>query len=132
MKTTLASKRAIPIFGEIMQRAILTLLILCLLFFSSTSLQAAPQHLFKIASLAPAGSIWIDQFNNFAKEVEEKTNGEVGFRVYPGGVMGDDQSMYRKMRVGQLNGGGFTMISWCSPSLFFSNPMKKSTTSPKG
>lgn len=92
-----------------MQRAILTLSILCLLFFSSTSLQAAPKHLFKIASLAPAGSIWIEQFNNFAKEVEEKTNGEVGFRIYPGGVMGDDQSMYRKMRVGQLNGGGFTM-----------------------
>ena len=92
-----------------MQRAILTLSSICLLFFSSTSLQAAPKHLFKIASLAPAGSIWIEQFNNFAKEVEEKTNGEVGFRIYPGGVMGDDQSMYRKMRVGQLNGGGFTM-----------------------
>ncbi len=33
----------------------------------------------------------------------------MGFRIYPGGVMGDDQSMYRKMRVGQLHGGGFTM-----------------------
>ncbi len=72
-------------------------------------LQAAPKHLFKIASLAPAGSVWVEQFENFAKEVTEKTGGEVGFRVYPGGVMGDDQSMFRKMRVGQLHGGGFTM-----------------------
>jgi len=93
-----------------MQRsATLTLAILFLLFFRCTELHAAPKYLFKIASLAPAGSVWIEQFDNFAKEVGEKTGGEVGFRVYPGGVMGDDQSMYRKMRVGQLQGGGFTM-----------------------
>jgi TRAP-type C4-dicarboxylate transport system substrate-binding protein len=53
--------------------------------------------------------VWVEQFENFAKEVTEKTGGEVGFRVYPGGVMGDDQAMFRKMRVGQLHGGGFTM-----------------------
>ncbi len=93
-----------------MQRsATLTLAIFILLIFSCNPIQAAPQYLFKIASLAPAGSVWIEQFENFAKEVTEKTGGEVGFRIYPGGVMGDDQSMYRKMRVGQLQGGGFTM-----------------------
>ncbi len=79
------------------------------LFGTCQWLQAAPKHLFKIASLAPAGSVWVEQFENFAKEVTEKTGGEVGFRVYPGGVMGDDQAMFRKMRVGQLHGGGFTM-----------------------
>lgn len=70
---------------------------------------AAPKYLFKIASLAPDGSIWITQFEKFTREVSEKTGGEVDFRVYAGGIMGDDQAMYRKMRVGQLNGGGFTM-----------------------
>lgn len=89
--------------------ATLTLTIIFLLFLSCNQLQAAPKYLFKIASLAPAGSIWIEQFENFAKDVTEKTGGEVGFRIYPGGVMGDDQSMYRKLRVGQLHGGGFTM-----------------------
>ena len=87
----------------------LTLTIFFFLFFCCNQLQAAPKYLFKIASLAPAGSIWIEQFDNFTKEVAEKTGGEVAFRVYPGGVMGDDQSMYRKMRAGQLHGGGFTM-----------------------
>jgi TRAP-type C4-dicarboxylate transport system substrate-binding protein len=95
--------------GEIMQRCTTLIPAILLLFFCCNELQAAPKYLFKIASLAPAGSIWIEQFENFAGEVEEKTGGEVGFRVYPGGVMGDDQSMYRKMRVGQLHGGGFTM-----------------------
>jgi len=70
---------------------------------------AAPKYLFKIATLAPDGSIWVTQFEKFTKEVTEKTGGEVGFRVYAGGIMGDDQAMYRKMRVGQLHGGGFTM-----------------------
>jgi TRAP-type transport system periplasmic protein len=63
----------------------------------------------KIASLAPAGSVWIAQFEKFAEQVSRDTGGTVKFRTYPGGVMGEDQAMYRKMRVGQLHGGGFTM-----------------------
>ncbi len=77
--------------------------------FPITELQAKPEHVFKIASLAPEGSVWVDAFKEFAAEVNEKTGGEVGFRIYPGGIMGDDRAMYRKMRVGQLHGGGFTM-----------------------
>jgi len=76
--------------------------------------QAKAKYLFKIASLAPEGSIWVTRFDEFTKEVSEKTGGEVGFRVYPGGVMGDDMAMYRKMRVGQLHGGGFTMTGMAS------------------
>jgi len=70
---------------------------------------AEAKYLFKIGSLAPEGSVWARRFNDFTKEVSEKTNGEVAFKVYAGGVMGDDRAMYRKMRVGQLQGGGFTM-----------------------
>ena len=83
--------------------ALFVLIIACL------PAEAKPKYLFKIGSLAPEGSVWVLQFHEFAKEVEEKTGGEVGFRVYAGGIMGDDQAMYRKMRVGQLQGGGFTM-----------------------
>lgn len=86
----------------------LTLLLFCFSTAASTAL-AKPKHLFKVASLAPDGSVWVTAFKDFADEVTEKTGGEVGFRVYPGGVMGDDMAMYRKMRVGQLHGGGFTM-----------------------
>ncbi|MFV0436717.1 MAG: TRAP transporter substrate-binding protein DctP [Desulfopila sp.] len=70
---------------------------------------AATRHLFKVATLAPEGSVWVNQFTKFAQEVSDKTGGEVTFRIYPGGIMGDDQAMYRKMRAGQLQGGGFTM-----------------------
>lgn len=70
---------------------------------------SGPKYIFKVASLAPEGSVWAKRFRDFTREVEEKSNGEIGFKIYAGGVMGDDRAMYRKMRVGQLNGGGFTM-----------------------
>jgi TRAP-type C4-dicarboxylate transport system substrate-binding protein len=79
------------------------------LFIPSQEVNAKPRHTFKIASLAPEGSVWVNAFKDFAQEVTNKTNGEIAFRIYPGGVMGDDRAMYRKMRVGQLHGGGFTM-----------------------
>ena len=87
------------------------ILFTCLLLLTASVdlAEAKPKHLFKIGSLAPEGSVWVTQFHKFAKEVEEQTSGEVAFRVYTGGIMGDDQAMYRKMRVGQLQGGGFTM-----------------------
>jgi TRAP-type C4-dicarboxylate transport system substrate-binding protein len=84
-------------------------LFLLALFFAAQAHGGNPKYLFKVASLAPDGSIWAKRFRDFTREVEEKSNGEIGFKIYAGGVMGDDRAMYRKMRVGQLNGGGFTM-----------------------
>ncbi len=86
-----------------------SLLSLSIILLGSTQAEARPKYFFKIASVAPEGSVWVTQFEEFAKEVTKETKGEVGFRVYSGGIMGDDQAMLRKMRVGQLHGGGFTM-----------------------
>jgi len=95
-------KNQYKIFAVILSVVFLTLMI--------TSAQAKkPKYLFKVASLAPEGSVWTKTFRNFTREVEEKSGGEIGFKIYAGGVMGDDRAMYRKMRVGQINGGGFTM-----------------------
>jgi TRAP-type C4-dicarboxylate transport system substrate-binding protein len=89
--------------------AILSALALVWALLPPPGLQAKAAHTLKIASLAPEGSVWVDSFKEFAAEVSDKTGGEVAFRIYPGGIMGDDKAMYRKMRVGQLHGGGFTM-----------------------
>lgn len=91
-----------------------TLIITLALSFLTTALlppaqAAGEKYIFKVASLAPAGSIWSNSFNDFTKEVIEKSNGAIGFKIYPGGVMGDDRAMYRKMRIRQIHGGGFTM-----------------------
>ena len=83
-------------------------LLFCTLLICSSA-QARSKYLFKVATIAPEGSIWTKRFRDFVAEVNEKSNGEVGFKVYPGGIMGDDRAMFRKMRIGQLHGGGFTM-----------------------
>ncbi|QTA80360.1 C4-TRAP dicarboxylate transporter periplasmic binding domain-containing protein, DctP-like [Desulfonema limicola] len=59
----------------------------------------------KIATLSPEGSFWMEKMREGAREVEEKTEGRVVIKYYPGGVMGDDKAVMRKIRIGQLHGG---------------------------
>ncbi|MGD8439296.1 MAG: TRAP transporter substrate-binding protein DctP [Holophagae bacterium] len=61
----------------------------------------------KVATLAPDGSFWMTEVRRAADEVAERTAGRVEFRFYPGGTMGDDAAVLRKMRIGQLHGGVF-------------------------
>lgn len=63
---------------------------------------------FKIATLAPEGSSWLREMRAAAEEVKQRTEGRVEFRYYPGGVMGDDATVMRKIRLGQLQGGALT------------------------
>lgn len=62
----------------------------------------------KIASAAPDGTAWMEAFRKGGEEVKQRTAGRVEFRFYPGGVMGNDKSVLRKIRVGQLHGGAIT------------------------
>lgn len=63
---------------------------------------------FKIATVSPDGSVWMKLLRDAGKEIEAKTDGRVRLKLYPGGVMGDDRAMMRKMRVGQLQGAVVT------------------------
>ena len=63
---------------------------------------------FKIATIAPAGTAWLKQMKKGAEIVRQKTEGRVKIKYYPGGVMGNDASVHRKIKVGQLQGGAFT------------------------
>ena len=62
----------------------------------------------KIATLAPAGTTWMNEMQAGADAIEQRTEGRVKLKFYPGGVMGNDQSVHRKIRIGQLHGGAFT------------------------
>ena len=62
----------------------------------------------KIATLAPEGSSWIKTFHAIDEEVRTKTDKQVGFKFYPGGVLGDEKDMLRKMYIGQINGAALT------------------------
>ena len=62
---------------------------------------------FKIATVSPDGSVWTDALRSAAAELAEATEGRVTMKIYPGGVMGDDPTVLRKMRARQLHGGVF-------------------------
>jgi len=62
----------------------------------------------KMATLAPEGSSWMKTFNLWNNEVMKKTENRVQFRIYPGGVLGDETDMLRKMKIGQIQGAVFT------------------------
>ena len=59
----------------------------------------------KIATIAPDGTSWMQALRKGAEEIDQRTKGEVKFRFFPGGVMGNDKSVLRKARIGQLQGG---------------------------
>ena len=62
----------------------------------------------KIATVVPEGSAWMREMRKVGKEIEQRTEGRVSLKFYPGGVMGNDKTVLRKIRAGQLHGGGFT------------------------
>ncbi len=76
-----------------------------LVFAFAASVDAAK---LKIATLAPAGTTWMKEMKAGAKLIKQRTEGRVKLKFYPGGVMGNDQSVHRKIRIGQLHGGAFT------------------------
>jgi len=46
----------------------------------------------------------------FDAKVRKETNGRVGFKMYAGGVQGDEKDILRKVRLGQLHAAGVTGV----------------------
>ncbi|MFQ5584740.1 MAG: TRAP transporter substrate-binding protein DctP, partial [Calditrichia bacterium] len=64
----------------------------------------------KFATQAPDGSAWIKVMKEYSAEVEQLTGGNVKFKIYPGGIQGDEIGVLRKMRLGQIHSAGFTGV----------------------
>ena len=64
---------------------------------------------FKLATVAPDGTGWMREMRAGAELIEERTEGRVSFKFYPGGIMGNDAQVLRRMRVGQIHGGAFAV-----------------------
>lgn len=62
----------------------------------------------KIATISPDGTNWMNAFRQAATQIAQETQDRVKIRYYPGGVMGDDNSVLRKIRIGQLHGGAIS------------------------
>jgi TRAP-type C4-dicarboxylate transport system substrate-binding protein len=78
-----------------------------------------------IATLAPAGSVVTDGLNAWNRELRRRTGGTLQFRIYAGGVQGDDPEVVRKIRSGRLDGGTLTSTGLAAiyrPALVFQLP----------
>ncbi|MBW1989810.1 MAG: TRAP transporter substrate-binding protein DctP, partial [Deltaproteobacteria bacterium] len=90
---------------------VLLLALVCALFLFPAQGRAADgkTYVFKMATLAPKGVGWARQFENIMMpKVEEMAKGHLKFKAYWGGIMGDDEDMVKKMRVGQLDCAGIS------------------------
>ncbi len=84
----------------------------CLLLgFCAISFAAEPLTI-KFATVAPEGSTWMNTMKELEKTIRDKTQGQVLFRVYAGGVAGDELDALRKIRIGQLQSAAFSGVGF--------------------
>jgi TRAP-type C4-dicarboxylate transport system substrate-binding protein len=69
---------------------------------------AEETHQIRIATLAPRQSSLGDIYQTFKIGMRKATNGQVKVKMYYGGIAGDEITVVRKMRVGQLDGALIT------------------------
>ncbi|MFT6309801.1 MAG: TRAP-type C4-dicarboxylate transport system substrate-binding protein [Porticoccus sp.] len=82
---------------------------------------------FKIATVSPDGTSWMKSMRSAAADITVQTDGRVKFKFYPGGVMGNDKAVMRKIRIGQLQGAavpGGAMAGVAPDSLIYTLPLK--------
>jgi len=83
-----------------------------IIFFTSVLFlmlaQAQAATTIKIATVAPDGTAWMREMRAGADAVKKRSADRVEIKYYPCGVMGDEGSVLRKIKIGQLQGVAFT------------------------
>jgi len=79
----------------------------------------AKKIVIKMATLAPEGTEWHGLLVELGQEWLKATNGEVRLRIYPGGVVGDERDMVRKIRIGQIHGAAITTEGMTEVNQYF-------------
>ncbi|WP_321495300.1 TRAP transporter substrate-binding protein DctP [uncultured Desulfobacter sp.] len=96
---------------------------LILTFFCGT----ARAVILKIATISPEGSMWMEKMREGADQVANATDRRVTFKFYPGGVMGNDKAVLRKIRINQLQGGAImagSLSSFFPGNQIYAQPLK--------
>lgn len=68
------------------------------------------EYVIKFATLAPEGSTWMNVMKEYDAAVRKESGGRLRFKMYPGGVAGDEKDVLRKIRLGQYHSAGFTGV----------------------
>jgi len=84
---------------------------LLLLLLTAPFTVYAAENIIKISTIAPEGSTWARVLREFAGEAQKQTNGEVRFKIYAGGISGDEMDVLRKMRINRIHAAGFSGVA---------------------
>lgn len=87
-----------------------TILLVFTVSFTDAASKFPEKVTIKIAGIAPKGSAPMNLLEEFKNKIKEETNNEVKFKVYPGGIQGDEKDVIAKIKLGQLHGGAFTSV----------------------
>ncbi len=68
----------------------------------------AQEYTIKFATLAPEGSAGMIVMREYDQAVRKESGGRLGFKIYPGGIQGDEINVLRKIKLGQLQSAGVT------------------------
>ena len=97
---------------SILLLSVLLAVCLCDLLIPKVSMAAQPRYLIKFATVAPEGSAWIKRMEALDKEIRSKSDGQLGFRIYPGGIAGDELDVLKKIRIGQIQCAAFSGVGF--------------------
>jgi TRAP-type C4-dicarboxylate transport system substrate-binding protein len=82
-------------------------------FFQGVKSEAAsPTYSIKFATVAPDGSTWIEYMRKLNQDIQKKSNGRLGFRIFSGAVVGDELDVLKRMRVGQIHCAAFSGVGF--------------------
>ena len=81
---------------------------LALIFFIFSNAYAEKTYTLKFATLIPPDTAWVNSIQKWSDELKAKSNNRLQLKIYPGGVMGDEPDVLRKIRSQQLHGAFFT------------------------
>jgi TRAP-type transport system periplasmic protein len=74
--------------------------------------KAGPQYSIKFATVAPEGSTWIKHMRALDQDIRARSGGKIEFRIYPGGVAGDELDVLKKIRIGQIHCAAFSGVGF--------------------
>ncbi len=94
---------------EIIIKYYLPILIVMAIIFAGHEIAIATTTI-KVAVVMPDGSPWTNSLRNMASEIEKQTAGEVKFKIYAGGISGDEVDVIRKMQVNRIHAAGFSGV----------------------
>ena len=92
------------------RRSILLTVLLCLSICLIAQSSWAKGQVIKLAVVMPEGSTWTTTIHDFAKAVKSQTDGQVKFKIYAGGISGDESDVLRKMQANRIQAAGFSGV----------------------